>query len=307
MIRNRFIAPLALVAVCLAAAPCSAQSSLPKDLIETKTALTAAQKTALGEYADRIGKAFAEAPTPAEVVAARNELIDLCRNVNTSEVFRRDLAVAMVKRFEPLCKSPETFRATNAFIAAQFLRTPEAVDFLVDNLDPASQPDAVLRATAAAQLPKSIAQSGLVPAQAELLAKRIAKAAQEETNWMAIAGEIAGIGELLALRLPPAQAEGVTAAQVSIVNSLTERVQADKSPELVRALQRGLLAVRDQLTAQQQTSGRRLLDGINPSLVSIDRMKKEPPSQLRQDPQLNAAFKSVVNTADLLQKLNAPR
>jgi hypothetical protein len=306
LIRHRFIAALALAAACTVALPCGAQSSLPKDLIETKSALTGAQKAQLGEYADRLGKAFAEG-TPAEVVAARNELIDVCRNVNTSEVFRRDLAVAMIRRFEPITKSQDTFRPTNAFIAAQFLRTPEAVDFLVDNVDPSTQPDALLRASAASQLPKSIAQAGLIPAQAELLAKRIAKAAQEETNWMAIAGEIAGIGELLALRLPPAQADSVTAAQASIVNSLTERVQAGQSPELVRALQRGLLAVRDQLTAQQQTSGRRLLDGISPSLVSIDRMKREPPSQLRQDPGLDAAFRSVVNTADLLQKLNTPR
>jgi len=304
--RPRPVAALVLAAALAFVAPCSAQSGgLSKDIVETRVALTSAQQSALGEYADRIGKVFTEGD-PAEVVGARNEVIDLCRNVNASEIFRRDLGVALVKRFATLAKSTETFRPTNAFIVAQFLRTPDALDFLLDNVDPATQPDASLRASAASHLAKVAPHCGLVPAQTDAVAKRLANIASQETNWMAVTGEIEAVGEMLASKLPPAQAESVAASMANILNNVTQRVQSGEHPDLVRALQRGLLVVRNQLTTPQ-SPGKKLLQGIGPSLTAIDGMERKPPEQIAQNAQLDAAFKNVVITADLLQRLSSEK
>lgn len=293
-------------ALLVAAAPCGAQSTaLSKDLLETRSSLTAPQQAAVAQYADRIAVIFAEGDA-GNVVDARNELIDLCRNVNVSDIFRSALARVLITKFEPLARSPQTFRATNAFLVAQFLRAPEALDFLLDNIDSTRQPDAGLRAAAAAQLPKTAPNVGLVPAQIDAVAKRLATAARTETNWVAIASEVETVSELFTTRLPPAQAESVAASQAAIVNNLTERVQAGTEPELVRALQRALIIVRNQLTAPQ-SPGKRLLDGIAPSLAAIERIKNAPPAQVKSNPQLDAAFRNVVITAELLQKLSAAR
>lgn len=304
--RPRTFIALAIAVASWAASPCLAQgASLPKDLLEAKTSLTSSQRQTLSEFAAGVGKVFAQGD-PAAVVSARNELIETCRNINASDIFRRDLSVELVKQFEPLTKSTETFRATNAFLVTQFLRTQEALDFLLDNIEPSTQPDAGLRAAAAAQLPKLAPRVNLVPAQVDALAKRLANSARTETNWMAVASEIEAVSELLATRLPSAQADSVAAAQASIINSVTERIQAGGAPELLRALQRGLLVVRNQLTVPQ-VPGRQLLDGIAPSLLAIEKMKQKPLPQIAENPQLEAAYNSVVVTAELLQKLAGGR
>jgi hypothetical protein len=275
-------------------------AGLPTELVTAKEPLTADQQSRLNEYVTRMGNMFAIG-NPSEVVSARNELVDLCRSSIASEIFRRDLAAALVKAFEPLTKSPETFRATNAFLVAQFLRSSDAIDFLVANIDPETQPDAGLRATAAQQLPRAGPNANLSPPQIDALSKKLAAAARKETSWRAIAAEIDAVGELLRMKLPSAQAEAVAEAQASMINSVTERFENQK--ELVSALQRGLLVVRNQLTSVTEPGRGKLLKGISPSLTQITQMPKANVDAFKADPLQDAAFKNVVITAELLQQV----
>lgn len=301
-------ASLILAASLFLGAPCTAQvSGLPSDLISAKTTLTQEQQSRLANYVDRVSGVFAKG-TPSEVVAVRNEIVDLCRNLVASEIFRRELSVLLVKSFQPLTKSKETFRSTNAFLTAQFLRSAESLDFLVDNVDPEAQPDAGLRTSAAAQLPRAGTTSNLTPPQVDALAKRLVAAARIETGWMTIASETEAVGELLGMKLPAAQAAAVADAQASIINSITERVQDGSATQLIQALQRSLLVVRNQLTnaPAEPARGQRLLAGIAPSLSTIDRWTKTPPPGVASNPQYKAAFDSVIATASLLKRVGRP-
>lgn len=294
-----------LVAALCAALPCAAQTvALSKELVGIKSPMTDEQRARVAQYAVQIGERFASPESdPVAVVNARNEVIELCRSLQTSDIFRRELSLNLIKEFEPLTKSPETFRATNAFLVAQFLRTPEGVDFLVDNVDPDTQPDAGLRAAAAQQLPKAAPNAGLSPPQVDALAKKLAAAARTETNWRAVAAEIEAVGELLRMKLPPAQASAVADSQAAIINSLTERINkgGEGNKELISALQRGLLVVRDQLTNIGEPGRSKLLQGISPSLTQIQEMKTKKAAEFQDNPQQDAAFKNTVITAELLQ------
>jgi hypothetical protein len=183
---------------------------------------------------------------------------------------------------------------------AQFLRSSDAIDFLVANINPELQPDAGLRAAAAQQLPRAGTTSNLSAQQVDGLAKKLAAAAKTETNWRAIAAEIEAVGELLRMKLPTQHAEAVAQAQAAIINSVTERVQKEK--ELVSALQRGLLVVRDQLTNVTEPGRGALLTGINPTLTTIKKLNTDDPQEFKANPQQDAAFQNVVITANLLQR-----
>lgn len=297
-------AVLGLAVLAMTPAAWSQTAGLPSELISSKTALTDAQKGTLAKFVEKTATAVSTGQ-PAEVVFTRNELVNLCKNKMVSEIFRRELSVGLVKAFAPLTKSTDTFRATNAFIIAGFLRTPEALDFLVDNVDPASQADAGLRMVAAAQLPSAAPDSNLSPPQIDAVSKRLAGFAKAETNWMAIASEVTTIGEMLRTKMPAAQAISVAEAQASIINSLTERLASGKSPELCQALQRSLLEVRDQASSIPAAVQGKLLQSIQPSLETITKMGSDQPDWAKASPALQTSFDSVKNTTKVLQRLGA--
>lgn len=280
-------------------APCAAQvGGVPSEILSAKQALTAEQKKTLAAAVDDVADRFAQGDL-GTVVESRNRLIELVKNPLAGEVFRREFAVILVQRFRPLTKEKQAFRATNAFIVARFLGTSDAIDFLLENIDPESQPDVALRISAAAQLPKAIAAAPLSPPQLDAQAKKIAKAARTETNWMVISHELDAVGDMLRPKtLPTAQAEAIAQSESGIINDLADRTLKGGSPELVLALQRALLVVRNQVDVPVSA---RVLDAIAPSLERITAAKESMPAEFAARPELASAFKGVVNTAEVLQ------
>ena len=88
------------------------------------------------------------------------------------------------------------------------------------------------------------------------------------------------------------------------INDLQSRVAAGSDPQLINALQRALLAVRNQLSGIAGSARSKLLTAIAPSLDSLVKMKSKPPAGI-SEAELDATFKAVVNTAGLLQKVTA--
>ena len=88
------------------------------------------------------------------------------------------------------------------------------------------------------------------------------------------------------------------------INDLQTRVAAGSDPQLINALQRALLAVRNQLSGIAGSARTKLLTAIAPSLDSLVKMKAAPPASL-SGKELAATLKAVVNTAGLLQKVTA--
>jgi hypothetical protein len=286
------------------AAPAAAQSGgLPMELVSAKQALTPDQKKRVEEAVDAAARKFADGK-PAEVVDGRNALIDIARNPLAGEVFRHEFAIAVVKRLEGYAKPATGLQATNAFLVARFLGASEGVDFLVTNIDVDSQPDASLRVAAAAQLSKAIGAAPLSGPQLDAIAKRIVNAAKDEKSWIALAHDAEAVGDMLRQRgLPAAQADAIALSEAAIVNDIAERFLKGGNPELMLALQRGLLMVRNQMTAGADAGRGKLLPAIAPTLDKLAALKANPPAEVTERKQLAPNFAAMMNTVGLLQKL----
>ena len=104
--------------------------------------------------------------------------------------------------------------------------------------------------------------------------------------------------------LPTAQADAIAGTLAGTINDLSSRVTDGSQPQLVNALQRALLAVRNQLSGIAASARTKLLASIAPSLEGLTKMKGAPPKGIAEA-HLDTTFQAVVNTAGLLQKVRA--
>jgi hypothetical protein len=299
----RIAAIVGALTLVAAASPVFAQAdAIPTDLVNVKQPLTAEQRKSVTEFVTQAAERFAAAD-PAGVVAIRTKLVDQIRQTTVSPNFRRDFGIAFVKGFAKFAEGTDSMRATNAFILARFVGTAESIDFLVDNLDSDNQPEVAIRIAASAQLPKALDAAPLSPPQFDAITKRIAAVLKKERNWVVAAHEVESITQMLREEaLTPAQAEAIAMSLAASINDLQSRVAAGSDPQLVNALQRALLAVRNQLSGIAGSARSKLLTAIAPSLDALVKMKATPPAGI-SEAKLELTFKAVVNTAGLLQKV----
>jgi hypothetical protein len=299
----RIAAIVGALTLVAAASPVFAQAdAIPTDLVNVKQPLTAEQRKSVTEFVTQAAERFAAAD-PAGVVAIRTKLVDQIRQTTVSPNFRRDFGIAFVKGFAKFAEGTDSMRATNAFILARFVGTAESIDFLVDNLDSDNQPEVAIRIAASAQLPKALDAAPLSPPQFDAITKRIAAVLKKERDWVVAAHEVESITQMLREEaLTPAQAEAIAMSLAASINDLQSRVAAGSDPQLVNALQRALLAVRNQLSGIAGSARSKLLTAIAPSLDALVKMKATPPAGI-SEAKLELTFKAVVNTAGLLQKV----
>ncbi|RLS46410.1 MAG: hypothetical protein DWH86_02925 [Planctomycetota bacterium] len=294
-------------AIFLAAvsSPVHAQAdALPPDLVNVNQALTAEQRNVVTDFITKAADRFTKAD-PAGVVVIRTKLVEQIRLPTVSANFRRDFGIAFVKGFAPFTQGTDSMRATNAFILARFIDTAECIDFLVDNLDPDIQPEAVIRIAAAAQLPKALDKAPLSAPQYDAITKRLATVIKKERDWVVASHEVESITLMLSKEtLTASQADAIAMSLATSINDLQSRVAAGSDPQLINALQRALLAVRNQLSGIAGSARTKLLTAIAPSLESLVKMKSAPPAGITGT-ELTTTFNAVVNTAGLLQKVRA--
>ncbi len=293
----------ALLASALLSAPAAAQT-ISGEIVAAKGALTADQRKAVADDLDARAAKFADAD-PAEVVAMRNEMVALLRNPSTAIPFRREFGAEFARSFQRFADSKDAMRAANAFIVARHVKTEKGVDFIVDNVDPDSQPDASVRIAAAAQLPKAVDEAPLSPPQLDALAKRVTTIARKEGDWVVVSHEIDAVTEMLRTeQLPAAQSDAIAMSLAGAINDMAARVMDGSQPQLVNSLQRALLAVRNQLSNVAASSRGKLLTTITPTLEKLSAMKGKAPEALASG-ELADTFDAVVNTCGLLKKVRA--
>jgi hypothetical protein len=193
----------------------------------------------------------------------------------------------------------------NVFILARTVATADTVDFLIDNVDPNKQATVTMRIAAAAQLTKAIEGATLSPPQLDALAKRLAPIAARESDWVVVTHEVEAMAAMLRRPgLSGPQAEAIAGSLATTVNDLATRVMSGKEAELVNALQRSLLVVRNQLTGVPGSARTKLLSSIAPSLEKLAAMKDKTPDALARG-SLKETFEAVVRTAGLLQRVRS--
>ncbi|MFM8874061.1 MAG: hypothetical protein ACKOJI_12055 [Phycisphaerales bacterium] len=297
-------ATICALSALLCGIPAWAQTPPGPEVLGAQPALTDAQRGQVEAYMKAMAERFASSE-PDDLPAMRKDLGKLINDPSAKPPFKRELGLAVVKSFSEHAAGTDGLRTVNVFIMARTVATADTVDFIIDNVDPNKQATVAMRIAAAAQLTKAIEGATLSPPQLDALAKRLAPIAARESDWVVVTHEVEAMAAMLRRQgLSGPQAEAIAGSLATTVNDLAARVMTGKEPELVNALQRSLLVVRNQLTGVPGSARTKLLSSIAPSLEQLAGMKDKAPDALAKG-SLKETFDAVVRTAGLLQKVRS--
>jgi hypothetical protein len=297
---------LSLVASLALSAVSAAQvQSISQQTIAAAGPLTAEQQAEIAKAMD----GWAERVTgsdPDEVIEARGEIDKLAtKNPSVTVAFRRELGLAFAKRFEDAVTADKAERSVSIFYIARSIGTVESIDFIVDHMDADTTESPAVRIAASAQLPKAVESMQLSAPQLDAIAKRLVTLAGKEREWVAATHAFEAMGAMIRRKgLSVAQADAIGSSMSATINDLTERVMDGSAPEMVNALQRALLVVRNQLSDVPAPARTKLLAAIAPSLKQLADSKDKTPPAIAQAG-LGETFDAVARTAGLLQKVRS--
>jgi hypothetical protein len=297
---------LSLVASLALSAVSAAQvQSISQQTIAAAGPLTAEQQAEIAKAMD----GWAERVTgsdPDEVIEARGEIDKLAtKNPSVTVAFRRELGLAFAKRFEDAVTADKAERSVSIFYIARSIGTVESIDFIVDHMDADTTESPAVRIAASAQLPKAVESVQLSAPQLDAIAKRLVTLAGKEREWVAATHAFEAMGAMIRRKgLSVAQADAIGSSMSATINDLTERVMDGSAPEMVNALQRALLVVRNQLSDVPAPARTKLLATIAPSLKQLADSKDKTPPAIAQAG-LGETFDAVARTAGLLQKVRS--
>jgi hypothetical protein len=297
---------LSLVASLALSAVSAAQvQSISQQTIAAAGPLTAEQQAEIAKAMD----GWAERVTgsdPDEVIEARGEIDKLAtKNPSVTVAFRRELGLAFAKRFEDAVTADKAERSVSIFYIARSIGTVESIDFIVDHMDADTTESPAVRIAASAQLPKAVESMQLSAPQLDAIAKRLVTLAGKEREWVAATHAFEAMGAMIRRKgLSVAQADAIGSSMSATINDLTERVMDGSAPEMVNALQRALLVVRNQLSDVPAPARTKLLATIAPSLKQLADSKDKTPPAIAQAG-LGETFDAVARTAGLLQKVRS--
>ena len=246
-------------------------------------------------WADRLASG-----TPTEVNEARGEFVSVARSPSATPVFRRAYAAAVVEALGPVIEDESTFRAVNALQAIRFLRTPEAVEVVVTHADPNRQRDSARRLVAAGLLAAAIADADLNPAQLDGTTREIASIASAESEWMILLQSMEALDAIA--NLPNAPAASIDLARRSQVATLEGAVSRMKgSPELVEAVYRTLLELRNQLVRMSARDRGEFARRFGPVFASVEKAARS--GMDTAPPPMRPTFEKTAQQAQVLADL----
>lgn len=216
---------------------------------------------------------------PEEVKDTRRDLAGLLRKPEATPVFHRFFLEIAKPEVERLVATGDAYRATNALMVIRWVRTPEAMELVRLQCDPAKQPDVRMRAAAANLLPAMI-EGGCVPAnQVDVVSRRVSELVPVESDWVVASQEIAAIAALASMAAEAkmaSQASTIRGELVQAVASLVGRVAAGEDRSLAPACYRGLIAIRDNVVAMNPGEKAQLAATLLPMLQKVDSVPENP-------------------------------
>jgi hypothetical protein len=293
--------PTAAIALVVAFA-CLSQAraqSIDPAIRSAQDALTDAQRQQVAAYVTAQAEKFGSAD-PAGVVDIRNDLCRILKDPKSKDPFRREFGEEFVRQFGKFAAANDLLRATNVFIVARSAPCADTVAFLEDRADPALQPDPALRVAASEQLRRAVQAAPLPGALAVSLAKRVSGFAATEGHWIAASHGISAIVEAIRTKgLNAGQTDDIAGFLATAVNSLAARALEPGKSDLGFALQRALLAVRDDLPDLPAATQKKFLDAIGGSVSKLAAMPEAAPAGYSGD-DAQRAYESIRQTAGIL-------
>ena len=272
---------------------------LPSRIVAATRPLDQSSLDAVEAYATAWGDRIANG-SPREVNEARAELISVARSPSATPVFLRSYGEAVIDRLQPVIAGTDTFRGINALQAVRFLGSPDAVSLILDHADPDRESDDSKRLVAAGLLASAITDADLNPAQLDGTTRRIASVAAAESEWMILLQSMEALDTIA--RLPNAPAASVALARRSQVSCLEGAISRMKgSPDLVEAVYRTLLELRNQLVRMSARDRADFARQFGPVFASVEKAAR---SGLDTAPApLRPTFEKTAQQAQVLANL----
>jgi hypothetical protein len=305
---RRRIAPIAalllgwLVSAPVAATAAAQASALPTSVIASSAALSPRDRQLVAAYVSEWGRRLAESD-PAEVTRARAELISPARSPSATPVFLRAYSEEVLGALAPVIASDDTFRAINALQVLRFLRTPEAVEAIASRCDHSAESNRGKRQAASSLLGAAIAATSFTPAQLDGLTRRIGGMAAGETQWMTLLQLLRTLQTIAAQPgLPAASTDLVRSTFATALRTTTTRATAaNGNPELIHAVQRSLLGIREQFVRLGGGARQEFARQMAPVLETIRTSTAEATGRAPAD--LQPTFRSTAELAEQLAGL----
>lgn len=305
----RQVALILVAVVAIVASDLRAQQdvgNIPQQVIASTRPLSQQQIDLIRAYVDRWTKPLLTG-TPDEVMRARDELL---RPVSgpaaaTSAIFLRHYSDAALPELAKAVQGDEPLRAINAIIVVRALRTPEAVTFLLQRLDPRTEQRVPIRIRAASLVADTILESDLPPAQLDSAIREISNAAERETNWLALTHDIETLSRIVVKpELPEASLNLALNGQVRALAAAVDRVnKAQQADELMHGISRSLIIIRDQFSRMPVSQQRPFRLKLAPVLVSINKAAAAQWESANASETFRKSYGDAVSNAELLLKL----
>lgn len=283
------------------AAEVSAQraESLPSRIVAASQPLSGGDLGAVKAFAASWAGAIADGD-PSDVNDARAELISIARSPSATPVFRRAYGDAVIDALQPVVTGTDTFRAINALQTIRFLGTPDAVAAILDHADPDREANASKRLVAAGLLAAAIEDAELNPAQLDGTTRRIASLAAAEAEWMILLQSMEALDTIARLRnAPDASVALARRSQVSTLEGAISRMKG--SPELVEAVYRTLLELRNQLVRMSSNERGEFARQFGPVFASAEQAARSGAETA--PPNIRPTFEKTAQQAGVLANL----
>ena len=280
-------------------------SSLDRAIVTATSPLDGPKTSALKDFVTRWAKDLSGSDDPGEVTAARNALTEPARDPSATPIFRRNYAQAVLAELKPVIEGKDLRRAVNALQVVRFLRSPEAVDVIVERISPSAESDPNKRLAAASTLAAAVTDADLSPVQCDGISRDLVAAAKAEKDDQVLVQEIkvlAGISRRAGL--PAASTEAALAGQVKVFTGLTDSVAASpKADARMASVARALVMLRNQWLDLP----RPLATKIGPSLGRPIGMVLDTADRhwetARSDAETQSAYEIAVATSETLLRL----
>jgi hypothetical protein len=244
---------LLLLVLALLTLPCAVPAlaqapprSIQLTTIATTSPLNGEQKEELESFAEYYLSQLAAQPDKAdEVAAARDKLLEPLKGPAVTPVFRNAYSQVLEPRLREILEQADSTDGYNANNAAQvlgMLGTNDAARTLMNHVSVDDEKRVSVRIIAAHSLSLALQQGDLaggVPLQS---VRKLADAAQVETNWTALNRQFIALDEIAETK-PGLDAN---ARLIESLNKTTDRIKADvRDSDLMEAVYQALPRFRD--------------------------------------------------------------
>lgn len=305
------ISSILITLSCVLCAPQVVASTPIQDVTQfarTTNPLTASQSKTLGAFIDQ-GIQGLNSNDPAQVIEAREQLVQPLTRVGTSPVFREAFGQDFIEKARPILEGNRPFNAHNALLVIANIRTGDAADFLARQLATVNDARNAQRIAASSMLVLTLRTTPadlIRPRQFNSIIRSITSGSSKETSWAVVQH---GFEALVAIGSNPEVPEEIRTKAIEqeadLLKTTLSRIAKDDSVQLARCVSPMVLLLRSQFIGLSGTPRREFAGKIQPALVTIIEVGESAWMNIRSNAQLEKSYGDAIFQATVLARLVA--